>query len=326
MTTVYEKLASLQKNNKSIDVKFIRLGGGGNRFDECNANKSIYFGFGTNEFLDQCNSFNKNGNEKFIENYLIEHGYKKINDTIRQIGSFFEDDGNTLWITTANRTIYFGFSDGKNAFLKNINGSNETYKKMELDWTNKDKEGKVLNISGLNGGITKTLAYQSTICSFSEKYAELLVKRILNIPSQEKDEAKAACSDLVEKLEKLIQQFEPKDFELLIELIISRSGLKRIGVAGKQEELIDLEIQHPMTEEIYIVQVKSKAKKNEFDDYVKKFRDYIKNNQKCKMIYAFHHGFIDSDDTDIFIWNSRKIAELSLNNGLSQWIIDIAPV
>lgn len=325
MTTVYDKIQSLKNTNKPINVKFIRLGERNKNFKECNDSNSIYFGFGTEEILDQCNSF-KNDDKTFIENYLSERGNKKIMDTMRQIGSFFEDHGNTLWITTADRTIYFGFSDGENAFLKNIDGKNETYKNMGLGWSNKDKKGDILNISGLNGGITKTLAYQSTICSFSEKYAELLVKRILNIPSQEKDEAKAACNNLVVKLENLIQQFEPKDFELLIELIISRSGLKRIGVAGKQEELIDLEIQHPMTEEIYIVQVKSKAKKNEFINYVEKFRDYIKNNQKCKMIYAFHHGSIDNNDEDIFIWDSKKIAELSLNNGLSQWIIDIAPV
>lgn len=324
MTTIYEKLELLQKSGKPIDVKFIRLGGGGDRFNECLENKSMYFGFGTNEFLEKCNNFNEN--EEFIKNKLNERGYKKVKDTMRQLQSFFEDDGNTLWVTTANRTIYFGFSDGENAFLKNINGSNETYKNMKLGWTNQDSEGKVLNISGLNGAITKTLAYQSTICGFSEKYAELLVKRILNMPSKEKDEARVACGELIAKLENLIQKFEPKDFELLIELIISRSGLKRIGVAGKQEELIDLEIQHPMTEEVYIVQVKSVAKKGEFIDYIKKFRNYIANNQKCKMIYAFHHGSIINNDEDIFIWDSRKIAELSLNNGLAEWIIDVAPV
>lgn len=324
MTTIYEKLNQLRKSGKQLDVKFIRLGGGGDRFNECRENKSIYFGFGTNEILDACNNFN--ANKQLIESVLVSHGYKKINDTMRQIKSFFQDDGNTLWVTTSERTIYFGFSEGENAFLKQIDGSNETYKKMALGWTNKDSEGKVLNISGINGAITKTLAYQSTICDFSEKYGELLVNRILNIPSKEKDEAKAACVELTSKLESLIQQFEPKDFELLIELIISRSGLKRIGVAGKQEELIDLEIQHPMTDEVYIVQVKSEGKKREFADYVKKFRAYIENNQKCKMIYAFHHGSIVNHDQDIIIWDSKKIAELSLNNGLSQWIIDIAPV
>lgn len=325
MSTVYEKLKKLSDNGeKTIKVKFIRLGKSGGRFKECEENKVSYFGFGSQGFISDCNNIKEN--IQFIKDKIASQGYKKVEDTVRQFESFFVDDGKTLWVTTANRTIYFGFSDGNDAFLKNVNGIDETFKNMEFGWTNKDSEGNALNISSLNGGITKTLAYQSTICNFSEKYAGLLVNRILNIASKEKENAKSACENLVISLETLIRTFSDQDLELLIELIISRSGLKRIGVAGKQEELIDLEIQHPMTGEIYIVQVKSQAKKLEFLDYVVKFRDYKKNNQECKMIYAFHQGKIENNDDDIIIWDSRKIAELSLSNGLTEWIIDVAPV
>lgn len=196
-------------------------------------------------------------NQNAIRSKLVGLKYKKVADTLRQINSYFEDEGDTLWITTANRTIYFGFSEGgKKAFP---NDNKETNIKMVFGWSNKDESGNQLNISGLNDGITKTLAYQSTICKFEEKYAKLLVNRILNIPSVVKEETVGKYKALVDATETLIKQFQPKDLELLVELIISRSGLKRIGAAGENEEFIEFE--HPITETVYIVQVKSKTKK-----------------------------------------------------------------
>lgn len=338
MSDIYEKLEELK--SKPLKVMFIRLGSKGDRFKECEGNSTMYFGFGTDQMLEQCNAINLN--EKFIEKKL-ENKYKKINDTMRQIKSFFEDKGDTLWITTANRTIYFGFSNGEQAFLKEINGNQETYKSMQFGWTNKDKSRKELNISGLNGGITKTLAYQSTICKFDEKYAKLLVNRILNIPSEVKEETAKKHKALVDATETLIKQFQPKDLELLVELIISRSGLKRIGAAGKSEEFIDSGFEHPMTGDVYIVQVKSKTIKKEFKDYIDAYDNYFANNQKCKFIYAFHtaelakfQSEIDSWKSksseeenrlkEIILWDSRKLARLSVDNGLADWVINIAPV
>ena len=342
MRTIYEKLEDLLESNEPLNVKFIRLGGGGDRFDECLKNSVMYFGFSTNQMLDQCNRIQLDGNYTDIENKLKERGYKKINDTMRQIKLYFEDAGDTLWITTANRTIYFGFSKGENAFLGKILGNNETYKAMKFGWTNLDKSGAVLNISGLNGGITKTLAYQSTICSFDDKYAKLLINRILNNPSKEKIETESKYKALVESVETLIKHLSPKDLELLVELIISRSGLKRIGSAGKQEEIIDFEFEHPMTEDVYIVQVKAKTNRREFKQYIAHYDSYFSNNQECKFIYAFHSEnlpnfqeeiniwrdlLINKDSSKkIILWDSSKLAQLTVDNGLSDWLINIAPV
>ena len=342
MTAIHDKLKELLKEDKPLNVKFIRLGSGGDRFGECKTNSTMYFGFSTDQMLDKCNSIQLN--ENYIEGQLVEKGYKKINDTMRQIKLYFKDEGNTLWITTANRTIYFGFTTGEKAFLKNINGNNETYKAMKFGWINEDESGAVLNISGLNGGITKTLAYQSTICNFDEKYAKLLVNRILNIPSKEKEETVNKYDALVDAIEILIKQFSTTDLELLVELIISRSGLKRIGVAGKQEEFIDFEFEHPITGEVYIVQVKSKTSRSELKGYIDKYNNYFIDNQQCKFIYAFHtadllrlqeevslwrENLTDADkdsSKEIILWNSNKLAQFTVDNGLADWVISIAPV
>lgn len=341
MSANHDKLKELLKEDKPLNVKFIRLGSGGDRFGECKTNSTMYFGFGTNQMLDKCNSIQLN--ENYIESQLVEKGYKKIKDTMRQIKLYFKDEGNTLWITTANRTIYFGFTTGEKAFLKNINGTNETYKAMQFGWINEDESGAVLNISGLNGGITKTLAYQSTICNFDDKYAKLLVNRILNIPSKEKIETKAKYNILAEAVETLIKQFSPEDLELLVELIISRSGLKRIGVAGKNEEFIDFEFEHPITKDIYIVQVKSKTNRKEFKEYIAKYDSYFSDNKQCEFIYAFHTGkqlhlqeevyhwrANQKNEKDklkeIALWDSNKLAQLTVDSGLADWVINIAPV
>lgn len=338
MKETIEKLKKLKQEGK-LTVKFIRLGKGGGEFKNCFDKKLIYFGFSSNQFLDKCNRFDPSG----IAEELKDKGFKKEKDTFRQFKAFFDED-ETLWITTANRKIYYGFTNGDYAFLDD----GKTYKNMLDGWICVDIDQKDLNISGINGGITKTLSYQSTICDFKDKYAALLVNRILCEQSLSKVNAEQAFNELIKVVQVLIQQFTDKDFELLIELIISRMGFKRVGVAGKQEEFIDLEIENPLSGEHFVVQDKSSTDQKTLYDYIKKYLDYRTNNTACKMIYAFHTAkgevslpkesviFKDGEEwnaeiiriitEDVILWDAERISRLAINNGLADWVIKIAPV
>ena len=49
------------------------------------------------------------------------------------------------------------------------------------------------------------------------------------------------------------------------------------------------------------------------------------------MIFAYHTGKLDKSiqlhsGQKVILWDLSKIAELALNNGLADWIIETAPV
>ncbi len=354
MLTIYDKLRTMLNSGKSLDVKFIHVGSGTELFKYCKQNKLSYIGFGTENFLKECNELKDNDKkenaELKIREFLETESRKKkpdknpkIGSPVRQIKDFFEDYGETLWITTSDKTLYFNFSKDKPAEIRTLSIKGEekesfTLREMEFDWTNLDSEKTSLKLSLLNGGIKKTVSYQGTICKFQNhetadkrNYAKLLVKRILNEKNEKIDAAKKALEEIQSALQSMIVDYEEKDFELLIELIISRAGFKRIGVAGKNEEFTDLEIQHPISGETYVVQVKSEADNDLYKGYIKKHQNYRINNQSCKMIFAYHTGKIDESirlnpGQEVIIWDVVEIAKLALINGLAEWIIETAPV
>ena len=295
MQTIYERLDDLVKNPIPIDVKFIRLGRTSRNASYCIKESKIMFGFGTATNIEFWNTL-KDGNIPNQEIKAQISSGEKSSVAFRQVKAFFEDEGDTLWVTSLNRSLYFGFSDGGNA---EVAQNGEVQKSMKFGWVHKDRKGKVLEVSSLNGGITKTLSYQSTMCNFSPTYAELLVNRILCAPSAARSATENAYNCLTDELEGLIRTFKPRDFELLIELIISRAGLKRIGVAGKQEETVDLELCHPITNERLVVQVKSETSQNELEEYIRNYKGINDNVQGCKMIYAYHTGKIQTAEPNV---------------------------
>lgn len=323
MESIFDKLAKLVKEDKSVKVKFIRLGRGSCNADYCIKNKKITFGFSSDKNLIFWNSLkNQRILDEEIKTELKKQG-ENVSVGFRQCKDFFNDDGDVLWITSFNTALHFGFSDGANAYTSL---DNVTQKSMQFGWLSKDLKGNQLLISGLNGGITKTLSYQGTICDFSEVYAKLLINRILCIPNPRRVETEKAYNDLIERSKPLIQAFTPKDFELLVELIISRAGLKRMGVAGKNEETIDLVLNNPITDERWIVQVKSDTNQNEFEKYLKAYIEISQNVEKCRMIYAFHTGKVKNADKNVLLWDINKLSKLVVDNGLVDWVLSVAPV
>jgi hypothetical protein len=82
----------------------------------------------------------------------------------------------------------------------------------------------------------------------------------------------------------LVKRLRPKDFEALVELILSRSGWTRIAKLGGATQSVDVE--SPTIGEIAIVQVKSHATQGVLDDYVDRFRR--RRDRYARMIFAVH--------------------------------------
>jgi hypothetical protein len=122
-------------------------------------------------------------------------------------------------------------------------------------------------------------------------------------------------------VEKLIRRLHPNDFELLVDLILTRTGWFRLAKRGGVIEGTDIEAGNVATNEVAFVQVKSQAGQSQLDEYVKKYqarRDYFQ-----RMIFAVHSPTqtlgVPADST-IQVWAGERIAQLAVQLGLGEWI------
>jgi hypothetical protein len=130
-------------------------------------------------------------------------------------------------------------------------------------------------------------------------------------------QAEAHRADLILSLVPLIQRLGPKDFEVLVELIFGGSGWRRIDATGGTRKLLDLDLELPSTGERAFVQVKSRTSQEEFDSYAEARRDGLFD----RMFYVFHTGKVTSEDQSVTVIDAQKLARLTLDAGMTDWVI-----
>ena len=187
-------------------------------------------------------------------------------------------------------------------------------------WSNRSIDGiRHLAISDLPGNVVSVAGYQATICEPKGR------KEILRIIKNEKDEdavtAELARDRYQDAVAKLVARLGPKDFELLIDLILSRTGWVRLARIGGSTEGIDVEVENISSEEIAFVQVKSAATQNVLDDYVERFNS--RRDRYHRMIFAVHSpsGLLNKPaGQPISVWTGKEIAERVVKLGLGDWV------
>ncbi len=296
------------------NVYYIKLGSGNSWADECIDKGIIRLGFGSDRYFDTYQE--KNWDE--LPEFLKENVYKNINYDTKAKGNiqkFFEADENTLWITFHNGSLYWAISksgvegDSSGAYLETVEG-----------WKNTDIEGEsVFQKNRLSGVLTKTEGYRGTICGVgAQKY---LIKKINAEENEDVKKAEEDKASLIESIGKLIQHLQPKDFEELVDLILSRKGAHRITKVGGTQKDIDMGYLIPILKENVFVQVKNRANQNDFDECVNTFED----NDFYRIMYFIHHsGKIKQNDNDenINIIGRDEIAEWCIDTGYMSWLIE----
>jgi hypothetical protein len=187
-------------------------------------------------------------------------------------------------------------------------------------WSNRSIDGsRHLAISDLPGIVTAVAGYQATVCEPKGR------KEILRIIRNEEDEdakiAKLARDRYQDAVAKLVARLGPKDFELLIDLILSRTGWARLAKIGGPTEGIDVEVENISSEEKAFVQIKSTATQSVLDDYVERFN--ARRDRYQRMIFAVHSpvGLLTKPAGEpISIWTGKEIAERVVKLGLGDWV------
>ena len=166
--------------------------------------------------------------------------------------------------------------------------------------------------------ITKVASFQETIARPSG--AADLLRKIRGIQSENHEQAARILNEMVSAVGDLLDQLHQDDFELLIELIFSSSGWKRISAVGGTQKTLDMAMVLPTTGEDCFVQVKSQTNQSTFKGLV----EISKSQGYSRMFFVYHTPpqRFANDATDRFtVWNRYEIAKQVVRAGLVDWIL-----
>lgn len=148
----------------------------------------------------------------------------------KQIRLFYESDETVLWITFFGDRMYWCFSKPEITLLED----KSKIRPVIGHWRSTDIKNNPLQKNQLSGRLLSTEGFRGTICSVKE--FDYLVQRINGKPLKQIGEAKEALLTLEQKIETLIRALHWKDFEILIDLIFSPSGLAEGQRLGRDPE------------------------------------------------------------------------------------------
>jgi len=187
-------------------------------------------------------------------------------------------------------------------------------------WSNHSLGGaRHLVTTELPGIVTTTAGYQATVCE--PKGAREILRIIRNEEDSDAHKAALARQAYEDAVAKLVARLGPKDFEVLVDLILSRTGWARLAKLGGATEGIDVEVENIASDEIAFVQVKSTATQAVLDDYTARFN--ARRERYNRMIFAVHSPkgtLTPPAGQPIAIWTGPDIARRVVKLGLGDWV------
>ncbi|SHL63360.1 hypothetical protein [Rhodanobacter sp. OK091] len=305
-------------------VRYVKLGKGGKWERESLEKGILHFGFESADpvSLQLC----REGKWDEIRiGWLEDGGFAAGTATSfsNQMKTYFEDRGDTLWVTFIDDKLHYGFLEpGEPERADPTDNSDwSSFRRMRGGWRSTDALGNALIRSSLPGTITKLSMYRSTICRVSDY--EYLVNRINGWRSPELENADRARSSLLEALGVLIRRLHDRDFEVLVDMAFVNAGWRRLGRVGGNEPVKDLDLEIPLTRERAYVQIKCATNQ---ECFVSSVANYKTREHYSRLFFVYHTSSIPLvnqwDDLGVVLMDAEDVARMTLESGLSDWIID----
>ncbi|MCK6370404.1 MAG: restriction endonuclease [Gammaproteobacteria bacterium] len=300
-------------------VRYIKLGPGGRWFAHCREANRLEFGY-----PDVARELMAEGDWEAVRGYFLNsRGVNpgKARDFTREIREFHTAGADCLWITFAEGCLWWAFAAPEVHWL---GGDGEAhgvmYRSTLSPWRNTDRTGRLLSQAALSTRLTQVAGYRQTICRVAaEAY---VVRRINAVEDPTVGRALALQQELITVAGALIAELHWADFELLVDLIFARSGWRRLSAVGGTQKDIDLALEQPSTGERAFVQVKSRATAAILNDYIARFQA---DPTYQRMFFVCHspQGNLPSPaDAAIHVWVGPRLAEMTLQAGLFDWLIE----
>ncbi|MCJ7639819.1 MAG: restriction endonuclease [Euryarchaeota archaeon] len=299
-------------------VRYVKNGRGGQWWQAARANNQIHLGW------------------KSVPHELLRTpDFPKIKQLLKaEFGSRqgATQDFNALCdlLDAPSKHIWMTFQDGCMWWCTAIDGAiinpdGESFEKGNFwlacnrPWSNRSLKGRLLAISDLPGSVTRTAGFKATVCTPKAWQAVLRIIRDERDPDA--TSAANARSDYQQAVLRMVKRLSPKDFEQLIDHILTRSGWARISTLGKTREGIDIEAENLAVGEIAFVQVKGSANQQVLNDYIERFQQ--RRGIYARMIFAVHSptGKLTApNDHAVQVWTGDRLAQLVVRLGLGEWV------
>lgn len=298
-------------------AKYIKLGSGGEWQDMCLADGTARMGY-----YEVPHALGQAADHDGIKQLYIDRGSipRTATSHARQVIDFYDQGADTLWITFANGYLYWAFLEPAVEFIgsdKALYQNGSRLRRTMSGWSNLSLGGDVLLESNLNGKLTSVKSYRATICEVSE--LDYLLDRINDREASQISAAKEARTQTLKAIQDLVALLGWRDFELLVELIFDQSGWRRMSETGGVQETVDIELSLPSTGERAFVQIKSRTRQAELDDYVARFDA----RSESRMFYVYHtkSGSLEISDQRVSVIGPDRLSEMILEAGLFDWLI-----
>jgi hypothetical protein len=303
------------------NIRFIKLGEQGRWERSCIEEGTVRFGY---ESQYHAESLARDW-EPVRQFWLsVRTGPRKeatVKNDLRQIRDFYELDSNTLWFTFYNRKLWWCFAqeevieleEDKSRIRQTVNG-----------WSCTDLKGRELTVQSLDGRVTATGGFRGTICSLNPDLHDYFIRKISGATIKDVDDAFAHLASLTEVVKRLISGLSWQDFELLTDLIFTRAGWQRTTELGGVQKSIDLDMFAPVTGRRAFVQVKSQANLATLLETIEQFREMEGFDDLFFVVHTPDNGIrnFKANDPTIHVLDLNRIADLVVNAGLIQWLIN----
>jgi len=232
---------------------------------------------------------------------------------VKQIKAYYETDETSLFVTFSGGLLYWCRPTGEVEHLPD-----RTHRRQTLDgWHSTTLGGVPLTTDRLSGRLLKVQMFRGTICDV--KAIDYLLRKLSDELLPEVAAAEVAEQALMAAIVPLMRLLTWQDFELLVDLVFSSSGWRRISELGRTQKTIDLELILPSTRERAFVQVKSKATAAALNDYAERL---AATEAYDRMFFVWHTGVLPEDDgpDNVILIGPERLSRMILDAGLASWL------
>lgn len=265
----------------------------------------------------------------------IRHSFPQANKqtqtsyakAIRQFYTASEDD---YFFTFLNSTMYYCHPIGDIIPIteSNTHGGFDPGSRIRATtgWKKTPIEDDSITLSEriISGRITKTKIFRGTICELKGKDKEVFFNTLKwQFPEYEELENLRAKS--IDLILKVIQELNAHDFEILVDMVLTKSGWLRVGELGGTVKAIDMEYLIPVENKQVYVQVKSVLTDKECIEALKLLSEELAFESNAICYLTFHTNKtrkpIPESNNQLIIktLNGKTLAELCSNH---QEVID----
>lgn len=213
-----------------------------------------------------------------------------------------------VWITFHRSRLWWGRLARSRAHEDRVS----KFRKMSIPWRDTDTRGRKLLLHEISGALSKTQGFRGTVCTVKERERlERLLNGEASAAYQALDRSRSA---LVQDVAEALRELHWKDFETLVDLVFRDAGWRRRSMLGQTMKFVDLELQEPITGELYQVQVKSKADVSDFRTYA----DAFSGGGYRRLYFVVHSPSRALTELGAL----PEGVELILPDRLSEWVVD----